>query len=316
MSVATEHIYTLADLKDWPPAKAGLPPGGTALAVIGHPIAHSLSPVMHNAALAELARREKDYLTWKYFRFDVPPEQLPLALVRLHAAGFIGLNLTVPHKILAMDLVKEIDPDARRIGAMNTLRRTATGWHGYNTDGLGLSAALKVDLGVQLKGADVVLLGAGGAGRAAAMQCVLEQCASLWIGNRTYELRENLAADLNRAYPSPTNNIQCFSLKTLRLGREIPGKSIVINATPLGLKVEDASPLDLEKISRPEKVYDMIYNPPQTALLRQAAALGLKHANGLSMLVHQGARSLEIWTGQSAPVNTMESAAQHALATH
>jgi len=264
---------------------------------------------MHNAALAALARAQPDYAAWRYFRFDVPPEQLPEALPRLHAAGFHGLNLTVPHKVLACDLVAEIDPSARAIGAVNTLRRTGAGWRGFNTDGHGLAAGLRENLGVILAGAHVVLLGAGGAARGAAVECLQERCASLWIANRT---RANLGALLAALRPL-AGDIPVHGFDPAEPPAAIPAGAVVINATSAGLKPGEPAPMDLRRLAPGAKVYDMIYNPPQTALLRDAAALGLRHANGLSMLVHQGARALEIWTGVDIPAPVMHAAASAAL---
>ena len=119
---SADPVFTLADLETW-----SFP--GTALAVLGHPIKHSISPVMHNAALAELARSDKRYASWKYFRFDIPPEDLPRALELLRGKNFRGLNLTVPHKVIAFDLIAAIDPAAKPIGAVNTLLATDQGWH-------------------------------------------------------------------------------------------------------------------------------------------------------------------------------------------
>ena len=285
---------------------------GPALAVLGHPIKHSVSPAMHNAALAVMARAEKDYLTWKYFRFDVPPEQLAAALPRFHAAGFQGLNLTVPHKILAVDLIQEVDPSATAIGAVNTLRRTPTGWRGYNTDGHGLAAALRADLGVELAGADVILLGAGGAARGAAVECLQRKCRSLWIANRTRANLDTLLAALRPLAGS--TSLHAFDpadLPAEALAKA--GPLVVINATSAGLKPGEPAPIALPRLPAGLRVYDMVYNPPVTALLRDAAALGLPHANGLSMLVHQGARALEIWTGAAVPAAVMHAAASAAL---
>ena len=300
---AAEPTFTLDDLAGWSHE-------GTALAVLGHPIRHSVSPAMHNAALAAMARVEPGFSAWKYFRFDVPPERLAEALPRFHAAGFHGLNLTVPHKILAFALIKEIDADAVAIGAVNTLHRTADGWHGYNTDGYGLATALRTDLGVTLTGADVVLLGAGGAARGAAVECLRRSCASLWIANRT---RANLDALLATLRPlAGATMLQAFD--PAAMPDRLPANVVVINATSAGLRAGEPAPMDLHRLPPGAKVYDMVYNPPQTALLRAAAALGWPHANGLSMLVHQGARSLEIWTGASVPVAVMQAAATAALA--
>jgi shikimate dehydrogenase len=307
MEPSPHAVHTLGHLASWPSS-------APALAVLGHPIKHSLSPAMHNAALAELTRHEKKFQDWKYFRFDIPPAQLAEALPRFHAAGFHGLNLTVPHKILALDLVQEIDPAARRIGAVNTLLRTATGWRGYNTDGHGLACALQQELQVALAGTPVILLGAGGAARGAAVECLAQKCAALWIANRTRANLDSLL-DLLRplAGPIPLHGFAPDNLPAEALAEE---GAVLINATASGLKTDDPAPIDLRRLPRGLRVFDMIYNPPQTPLLRQAAALGLKNANGLAMLVHQGARSLEIWTGRPAPVAVMQSAAQQALATH
>jgi shikimate dehydrogenase len=298
-----DAVLTLDHLSTWSHA-------GTPLAVLGHPIKHSVSPAMHNAALATMARSEKDYLAWKYFRFDVPPADLPQALARLHAAGFHGLNLTVPHKVLAFDLVKEIDPAAAAVGAVNTLRRTANGWRGFNTDGYGLAAALREKLGASLAGAHVVLLGAGGAARGAAVECLQQGCASLWIANRT---RANLDTLLAAVRPLASRTA-LHGFDPAHPPADLPPGPLVINATSAGLKPGEPAPIDLRRLPPGAKVYDMIYNPPQTALLRDAATLGLPHANGLAMLVHQGARALEIWTNAIVPVAAMRSAAEASLA--
>ena len=283
---------------------------GTALAVLGHPIAHSLSPPMHNAALTAMARHDREFTAWRYFRFDVPPERLGEALERLHARGFFGLNLTVPHKVLAYALVRQVVPEAVPLGAVNTLRRTDDGWRGHNTDGYGLATALREELGASLRGAHVILLGAGGAARGAAVECLQQGCAALWIANRTKSRLDELLAALRplaRGVP-----VQGFAPDALP--GELPAGALVINATSAGLKPADPAPIELRRLPRPSSVFDMIYNPARTPLLAQAEALGLPHANGLAMLVHQGARSLEIWTGAAVPAATMRAAAERALA--
>lgn len=301
-----DPTHTIADLDAW-----AFP--GTALAVLGHPIKHSISPAMHNAALAEMARSNRDYGAWRYFRFDIPPEELRAALPRLHAAGFHGLNLTVPHKVLALDLVQEVDDGAKKIGAVNTLRRIAGGWRGFNTDGYGLAAALQADLGASVTNTPVILLGAGGAARAAAAECLQRGCSALWIGNRTVSTRQALLDELSRF----TGGSELHGFDPANPPAGLPANAIVINATSLGLKAEDPAPIALHRLSAGTKVFDMIYNPPQTALLREAAALGLPHGNGLGMLVHQGAKSLEIWTGTPAAAHApvMHVAASAALAS-
>lgn len=296
MPPVTEPTRTIADLEQWSFA-------GTALAVIGQPIAHSLSPVMHNAALAELARTEVRFEEWRYFKFEIAPADLVRALGLFHAKGFAGLNLTVPHKSLALPHLAAVDETVRTAGAANTLRRTDGGWVGFNTDGYGLTRGLRESLGVDLAGAKVVLLGAGGAARGAAAECLRRKCGALWIGNRTAAHLTALLGDLRRAWPQA--EIQGFDLAQ---PAGLPSGAVVINATALGLQPGDPVPIDLFHACRPACVFDMIYHPPSTKLLRQAADLNLPIANGLPMLVHQGARALELWSGVAAPVEVMRGA--------
>ena len=301
---SSDPVLTLADLESWSRV-------GTSLAVLGHPIKHSISPPMHNAALAEASRADAKFGDWSYFRFDVPPEELPRALRLLHAKKFRGVNLTVPHKVIAFEHVADVDPAARPVGAVNTLRWTDAGWRGFNTDGYGLASAARETLGCELGGAHVILLGAGGAARGAAVECLQRRCASLWIANRT---RENLAALLAVLAPL-AGEIPVPGFSPAAPPRELPEGALVINATSAGLRDTDPLPIDLRALPRPAAVFDMIYNPPQTPLLRAAAALNLPHANGLSMLVHQGAKALEIWSGipATATAPTMARAAAAAL---
>ena len=301
---APDPVLTLRDLEAWSRP-------GVSLAVLGHPVAHSVSPPMHNAALAELARSAPDFAHWRYFRFDIPPADLPRALELFHARKFRGLNLTVPHKVLAFDRVAAVSDAARPVGAVNTLLWTERGWLGHNTDGYGFATALRQDVGCDLAGTHVILLGAGGAARSAAVECFNRRCASLAIGNRTPAHLDALLAvlaPLARGVP----------LRGFASGAppaDLPAGAIVVNATSAGLHADDPAPIDLQRLTRPASVSDMIYNPPQTPLLRIAERLGLPHANGLSMLVHQGAKSLELWSGvpagQMAPV--MHVAARAAL---
>ncbi len=305
MTAVAETIHTLADLADL----AAWSRPGTALAVVGHPIAHSLSPVIHNAALAELTRTEPRFRDWRYHKFDIAPEDLPAALAAFHRLNFRGLNLTVPHKSLVVDHLAKSDSFVRAAGAANTITFFEDGWHGANTDGYGLTNSLQQELGASLAGAQVILLGAGGAGRGAAVECLRARCAALWIGNRTAASLAALHAELQPL--AGATELRGFDLT--KPPAALPAGAIVINATSLGLKADDSAPLDLRQIPRPGWVMDMIYRPAQTALLRQAAELGVPHANGLAMLVHQGARSLEIWTGAKVPVAVMQAAALAAL---
>ncbi|HTB80908.1 MAG TPA: shikimate dehydrogenase [Opitutaceae bacterium] len=302
--MSADPVHTLDDLVRWSHA-------GTSLAVLGHPIAHSLSPPMHNAALAGLAQRDARFRDWRYFRFDVPPADLPRALALLHEEKFYGLNLTVPHKVMAFDLVAETDPAAQPVGAVNTLTWTEHGWHGYNTDGYGLATAVYETLGRKLAGAHIIILGAGGAARGAAVECLQQRCASLWILNRT---KEKLAPFLAILEPLKGNiSVRGFALDAPP--PNFPKGVIFIQATTLGLHASDTVPFKLRDLPDPAGVYDMTYNLSETALGAQARERNIPYANGLSMLVHQGAKSLEIWTGapaaETAPV--MRAAAEAAL---
>lgn len=296
-------VLTLRDLDHWSCA-------GTALAVLGQPIKHSISPALHHAALAKMAEQEPRYGAWQYFRFEVPPADLPRALALLHEKQFRGLNLTVPHKVLAVDFLAGMDPAAREIGAVNTLLWTERGWFGHNTDGYGLATGLQEDLHLSLTGSSVILLGAGGAARGAAVECLRQKCAELWIANRTPEkLRELI--DLLQ---SCANGIPVHGFAPQSPPADLPQSAIVINATSAGLRESDTLPVDLHAIPRPAGVYDMIYNPPKTPLLRVAETMSVSAANGLSMLVHQGAKALSIWSGAAVPVEAMQRAARAALA--
>ncbi len=294
-------VLTPRDLASWSFA-------GTALAVLGQPIGHSISPALHHAALHAMARADGRFASWRYFRFEVAPAELPAALRALHRCGFHGLNLTVPHKVLALAEVAEIDPAARDAGAVNTLLRTASGWRGYNTDGQGLAAGVRDDLGLELAGRPVLLLGAGGAARGAAVECLRRGCAGLWIANRT---PANLAR-LVEALDPLRGPIPVRGFPPEAPPADLPAGLLVINATSAGLRAADRPPIDLGRLPRPAAVLDMIYNPPATPLLRAAAALRLPRTNGLSMLVHQGAKALEIWTGAEVPVDVMRAAARTA----
>lgn len=299
-----EPVLTPLDLRSWSRQEP-------SLAVLGSPVRHSVSPQMHHAALAELARTDARFAAWRYFRIEVSPGELPEALVRLHALRFTGLNLTLPHKVAALDQVTQADRAARQAGAVNTLLWTERGWSGFNTDGYGLARAIQETIGLDLAGVPVVLLGAGGAARGAAAECLARGCSGLWIANRTPENLEKLLPVLRplgrgvpvRGWKPPSDS------------DGPPAGFILINATSSGLRPGDPGPVDLAALPRPAGVYDMTYNPAGTALLVQARGLGIPCADGLAMLAHQGAKALEIWTGapagSTAPV--MLAAARRAL---
>lgn len=284
----------LADLETWPADRIGV-------GLLGFPVSHSLSPVIHNAVLAALTRDDAAFAAWHYAKFEIAPADLPHALRTAHARGFRGLNITIPHKEAVFALAESADAFTRAACAGNTLIRTPTGWRLSNTDGGGLTDALRAELGLELRGRDVVLLGAGGAARATAVQCLQDGARSLWIGNRGRERLDALLAHLAPlAGATPVHGFQFESIDPA-----LPAGALVLNATAAGLAKDGLAPIDLSTFPRPAAVYEMTYNPPVTALLRDAAALGLPHANGLGMLVFQGARSLSMWTGRPVSSEVM-----------
>lgn len=282
---------------------------GTPLAVIGHPIKHSVSPAMHNAAIAKLRPTNSRLNDWAYYRFDIAPEDFAKAIPLFYKHNFLGLNLTIPHKVQAMDLIHGVSPDGERMGAVNTLVWGEHGYDGFNTDGYGFKNALKADLGVKLRGSTVMLLGSGGAARAAAVQCILDGCKKLYVGNRSVERLKQLMEVL-QAMPGG-DCVEAFALANPPT--DLPEQGVLVNATSLGLKETDPAPFDVQILPKTWAVYDMIYNPAATRLLLDAKSHGLRAANGLSMLVHQGVRSLEIWSHTDADAQTMMRAATHAL---
>ncbi len=284
---------------------SSLPPGDVGLAVLGQPIVHSLSPEMHNAALLELSRRESKFSRWKYHKIEIAPEHLAQALPRLAELGFRGLNLTIPHKVDVLSILEDIDPRALVMGAVNTLLWKNGSWKGYNTDGEGLSRAVKIAFGKGLNDFNVLILGAGGAARAAAAQCLAEGCQNLAVLNRSADRAQKMIESLRE---------NGFSKRIELMDRPrnpfpgIKGKSLIINATSLGLQMDDPTPLDLSLFEKSVCIYDMIYNPPMTKLTSQAKEYHMPYSNGLGMLVGQAVRSLEIWTGQKVSEDAMTNA--------
>lgn len=300
----TEKIYRLKDLSNWEFA-------GTAFAVIGQPIRHSLSPVMHNAVLQSAAESNLSIKDGSYFRFEIDPNDLTQALRLFYEKGFYGLNLTVPHKVMALDLISSVSEEARAIGAVNTLKWSESGYMGYNTDGYGMRVGIAHSLKAELKSNTVLILGAGGAARAAAVECLKQKARSIWMLNRTQDRLEALLQSLShlegfdRLVPLVSSDPKALSL--------LEAEGICINATSLGLGIQDPLPVDLEQLPLNWKVYDMVYNPPETALYRAARAQGRSAATGLSMLVYQGAKAMELWSGQTVDPQCMFQAAQRAL---
>jgi shikimate dehydrogenase len=261
---------------------------------------------MHNAAFNALG------LNWRYVAFEVDPKNLRTAIEGARAMNFVGLNLTVPHKLLAVDMVDELDESSKIFGAVNTIKfEKAKGKVraiGFTTDAEGIKISLREDLELKLRGASVLLLGAGGAGRTAALKLAMEKVSELFLVNRTQGKAEELAREIKKRFPS------------VKISTSYPGTKVdlILNATSLGLRPGDALPLDLKRFSfsQTRTVYDMIYRPAETLLLAVARRAGCKTANGLGMLLHQGAKAFKIWTGKTPPVGIMRAALERNIYGH
>jgi shikimate dehydrogenase len=283
-------------------------------AVYGHPVRHSASPAFQNAGLAALG------LSWRYLAFEVRPDQLRAALEGAKAMRFIGLNLTLPHKLLAFAMVDALDESAQAWGAVNTVRFEAKDagdrWRplaeftgetpaevrslGFNTDADAITQSLREDLEMDLPRSHILLLGAGGAGRTAALKLAAEGVAELFLVNRTASKAETVAQEISRRFPRAC----------CRVGYPPGAVDLVLNATSLGLKPEDPLPFDERQfpLARAKAAYDMIYRPAETPFLAAARQAGCRAANGVGMLLYQGTKALEIWTGRPAPVAAMRAA--------
>ena len=298
-----KEVYTLADLKNWK-AKAKAP---IRLGVFGDPVAHSLSPAMQNAAL------EKCGLEMRYARFEIGPSDLPAALELLPGLNFVGVNLTVPHKIAALSLVDEADETARQSGAVNTIKIDDGKLRGFNTDGKGFSRAIREEFSVDLRDLRILVLGAGGAARAIAWQCAKEKCERLVIANRDLDKAKQLADELRPLFAEarvlgPVARLQAIALDESVLRFQIANIDLVVNVTSLGLNRADAAPISARLLAPHLMIYDTIYSSGQTAFVSAAIEAGARAVNGLSMLLHQGALAFEIWFDRRAPLDVMRKA--------
>lgn len=291
-----KEVYKLEDLasRDQLDAGAGKP---ARLAVIGHPIAHSASPKMHQAALDALG------IDARYIRLDIEPGQVGEALHRMRALGFIGCNVTVPHKLEAMEHC-EVDPDARALGAVNTIRFEAEVTRGFNTDGPGFAQAIQEDFGVDFASRKVAILGAGGgAGQAIATQFSLIGGGKLVLVNRTVEKLGPLVERLRLIRPSM--EIIALSFDDPALSEHCLGSDLIVNTSSVGLKAGDPSILPEDCLNPSQLVYDTIYQPPVTPLLAAAKARCCRTSNGLSMLISQGALAFRHWFPGTEPLPMM-----------
>jgi shikimate dehydrogenase len=273
-------------------------------AIIGDPVEHSLSPVMHNAAFKELG------LNLVYVAFKVTKNGLKEAISGARSLGLLGLNVTMPHKNAVMSYLDETDSTAEAIGAVNTILNNQGKLIGFNTDGNGAMIALKEN-GIYTEEKKMLLLGAGGAAKAIAFQ-VAQEVEELVILNRTLEKAERLAELLCKSFGK---KVKGGTLSAEVLEEELKTTDILVNATSVGMHPDvNMSPVPSDLLGRDLCVMDIIYNPLETKLVKDAKSVGANVVLGLEMLLYQGAVAFEIWTNCPAPVEVMKKAALDKLA--
>lgn len=272
-------------------------------AVLGHPIGHSLSPVMHNASLQALG--------WDavYLAFDVHPERLLSVLPAMRDMGFQGVNLTVPLKEVAFAGLPDLDASARLVGAVNTVAFEEDRLVGYNTDGYGFLQAMQTAFGGSVRGENVFVLGTGGAGRALALVCAEHGAAGLSLSDIDAGRAHTVADEITARFPATPVRVVAAAEQTAT-ARDA---QVILQSTPVGMQAGDRSLLPAAAFRAGQRVLDLIYMYPETDLLRTAREAGAQTANGLGMLLHQGARSFTIWTGQEPAIDAMQCALEKAV---
>lgn len=268
------------------------------LGIFGDPIAHSLSPPMQNAALEQLG------IDAVYVPFHVLPERLPAAVDALRALNIWGVNVTVPHKEAVCAHLDDIDPEARVVGAVNTIVNRQGRLVGYNTDGTGLLRSLAEDLDFAPRGKRVLLLGAGGACRAALAALARAGAASVGVANRTRGRAEELVREFGTTYPG--TSFAFFGLAPADLSAALRGIDLLVNTSAVGLKGEAFDDLPWDALDSGACIYDMVYSKEGTPLLGTARARGHRAADGLGMLAAQGEEAFFLWTGIKPPSGVMK----------
>lgn len=272
--------------------------------LLAHPAGHSLSPAMHNAAFDSLG------IEAEYLALDVPPGGIEAAVRDLRRPGVMGANVTIPHKQTVLPFLDELSSSARVIGAVNTIVLRRGRLEGHNTDVEGFVRALS-EAGIRIDGARALILGAGGSARSVVYALLGSGVGSLQVHNRTRERSEELAAHFAVLGPIEV-------LSAGELAGALESCNLLVNCTSVGMAqvgvADDLSPLPSGLLPRRGAVVDIVYRPPRTRLLRDAAAAGLRVQNGVPMLIHQGAVALEMWLGQRAPLQAMRAAVEQELA--
>src|SRR3989440_10780792 len=299
---ADKKVYTFADLQNWrdvdPPIRLGL---------FGDPVEHSLSPQMQNAAL------KQSKIDMQYARFRILSNELDEAFELIRKLNVVGVNLTIPHKIAALEFLDATEENVKRIGAVNVIKVESGKLRGFNTDGRGFSRAVREEFSVDLRDLRILVLGAGGAARAIARQCAKENCERLVIANGTFEKGQQLADSLRNFFEGPrvlgpVARLQAIPWEEAAFRFQVANVDLIVNATPVGLNRGDPSPIPSRLLAPHVMVYDTIYSDKRTPLVSAAIEAGARAANGLSMLLHQGALAFEIWFQREAPIDVMRKA--------
>ncbi len=270
--------------------------------LLGYPVRHSLSPVMHNAAFGELG------MNAVYLCFEVRPEDLKEAVGGLKALRISGVNITVPHKVEIINLLDGLEDGVKSIGSVNTVKNLEGRLTGFNTDGIGFIKSLREDLSVEPKAKSFFIFGAGGAGRAVSFDLAKKGASKIYLFDAIKMRAEKLVERLKEQFQSCT-----ISLVPQISPSTFEAVDVIINATPQGMREEDFLLFDLNFVSSKTAIYDLIYNPKETKLIREAKKRRLKAVNGLGTLLHQGAESFKIWTQKNAPLEVMKKALLKAL---
>jgi len=311
MSTAKD-VYNFEDLHTWAQKTGGIQPPAR-LSVFGDPVDHSLSPQMHNPGLNEAG------IDAQYVRLHILPDQLKEALQELKTQNFIGTNLTIPHKAAAIESMDDIDDTARHIGAVNTVLVEDDQLIGFNSDGPGFARAIREEFSVDLHDLRIMILGAGGgAGKAVAVQAAMDHCERLVLVNRTADKAEALAAELAPFFKEdrvagPMERLEAIPMEEQAMAVQMDHVDLIVNATSQGMKRTDPELLPASLLQPHQFVYDMVYSPACTHLISHAENAGARAANGLSMLLHQGAISFEYWFNRTAPVEAMRKGLLEAL---
>jgi shikimate dehydrogenase len=269
--------------------------------IFGHPVGHSLSPLMHNSAFEALG------LDCVYTAFDVHPDDVARAADAIRALGIRGVNVTIPHKQAIIPHLDEVSPDAKHTGAVNTVKNENGKLTGYNTDVGGFMRDAREELGISPEGASVLLLGAGGAARAVISAFGMNGAKRIAVANRTHSKAEKLAEEFGRFFPG-TEIYPVGSGDESAMTKELGVTDILVNSTSGGMEGSAGLEINIGALRDGATVYDLVYKPRETKLVKEAKALGHKAVGGLGMLLYQGALSFEIWTGERAPVDVMRKA--------